>query len=87
MTDQRKVRVELNPDAIFNRVFVDDVEWAASITGLTAHIDQGTKETRIELTFYGLLSGDGRAHVDARLPKGWTATNDGRLIPPAEEQD
>lgn len=81
----RQVRVELNPEAIFNRVFVDGVEWAASVTALTAAVDQGTGSTRIELTFYGLLSGDGRAHVDARLPKGWTCDPDGRLVPPVEE--
>jgi len=84
-TGARKVRVELNPDAIFNRVFVDGEEWAASVTALTACVDQGTGSTRIELTFFGLLSGEGRAHVDARLPKGWTAAPDGRLVPPAEE--
>lgn len=53
------VRLELHPDAVFNRVWVNGEEWSASVKALSIDIDHD-KMTRVTLSFYAKVTAEGR---------------------------
>ena len=52
------VRIEMDPEAIFTRVYINGEEWKATVKGISVDVDRGGA-TLVTLKFYGRVTAEG----------------------------
>lgn len=56
------VRIELQPDSVLTRVYVNGEEWSASVKRISADVDDGA--TIVTMAFYAKVTAEGPLALD-----------------------